>query len=662
MTLSLDGRLEDLALRWGVPNCPEFELGLYGRLFAFELRERLARLSNAKTAEQLAERGRIKRLLGDPSCVNDYRASLDTDPKYGRAQTWLAESALGSPQALAALDRAVELSPKDVWALCYRGAGRLLAGDAAGAAADLERSARAKEALPALLLGAALARLGKKEQADRAYSRALALEPSCSAAALLRARLWTGTRAEKAAEAALDAEPDHAHVALFTWSPEEPWARWLSRHGRFCFSDGRDVPLCARFGLEETRFSPYPSEAVQLSERALRLRGRRAWTLAVRGRALCRIPRADAATRIRARKFLDAAVAANPRAGWTWAWRALARLGDDPRGALSDLDRALALSPHYFRAYGWRGALLRRLGRLPQSLRDLDRAVAGDERYPFSLHERSLTRRAAGDLVGAALDLDRAYALDERYCWVYTAGREPSNSELEAGLAALSADSSCVSLRAWRGDALRRAGRLEEAAACLTRAADDDPAHALAAGFLGQTLLEAGRPREAAAVLGRAVKLDGRLLAFRAAHVEALRRCGRAVQAERALDAVLRERPRAWKLRLQRASWRLEQGRAAEALDDARRAQGLEGRDADGWFLEARALAALGRWKGAQTAVEKTLAIAPNLGRAYLLRAEIKRALGRSGEAVADFGVVLERFPNLFNEEERARVGALLAR
>ena len=385
------GLLEDFSKRWEVPFAPEFEMGLFRRLFAAELRAELEELAGANSAKGLSRRGRVRRLLGDPEAASDFRAALDLNPRLASAHGWLGEAGLGNAGSLESLDRAVELAPKDGCFRLYRAAGRLLADDPRGAVSDLKISG-GKEPLAYFLLGVALSRLMKKAPADAAYRKALALEPSCSSAALMRARLWKGKKSAEAAEQALDAEPDHAHVALFTWSPEMSWEQWLIRHAGFCLTD-RHLPLCARFGLDETRFSPFPQEAAALSEKALAARGRRAWTLAVHGRALARIPGASAVTRRESRRLLDAAVKANPKAGWTWAWRALSRVGADPEGALADLDKALKLSPHYFRAYSWRGALLRRANRLEESLRDLDRSAAGDERYPFSAHERSLTRR-----------------------------------------------------------------------------------------------------------------------------------------------------------------------------------------------------------------------------------------------------------------------------
>ncbi|MDE2142592.1 MAG: tetratricopeptide repeat protein [Elusimicrobia bacterium] len=557
------------------------------------------------------------------------------------------------------------LDPKEGWTRVYRAAARLLNNDPTGAASDAAaaRTLLPKEALPCFLEGLALARSKRREAANRSFRSALRLEPSCSAAALLRSRLWTGTKSVKAAEEALDAEPDHAHVALFTWKPGAPWGAWLRGHVDFCLQDERVLPLCTRFGQDETRFSPYHFEAVDLARRTLSSRGHRAWTLATLGRALARAP-VGAKGRTEARQYLDAAVAKNPRAGWTWAWRALSRVSSDPDGALRDLNKALALSPHYFRAYGWRGAVLRRQGRLKESLADLDRAVAGEERYPFSSHERSLARRRLGDFLGAAHDLDRAYALDPRYSWIYAPGREPSAGERAAGLreldAAVARHPSCVSLRAWRGELRIRTGELGAAILDLEDAVALDPAHALALGFVGLAHLEAGRPARALESLRRSVKLDGRHLSFRAGWAEAARRLGRKAEAEILVSDALTERPKAWTLRLQRARWALEDGAFARALTEARAAGALEGRDADAYFLEAAALARLGRWMEAERAAERTLTIAPNQGRAYLLRAEIRRALGRAADSVADFRVVHERFPYLFNDEERARVAALL--
>ena len=269
-----DGRLEDFARRWGVPHVPEFELGLYRRLFGAELRRELEKSGRPRTAAQFATRGRLRRLLGDPLASDDFRHALDLKPGYARAHAWLGEAGLGEKGALESLDQAIRLDPRNGWAYVYRAAGRLLENDAAGAAKDSRRAVKllSREALPLFLEGLSLTKLNRREAANTSFRSALKREPSCSAAALLRSRLWTGTKAAKAAEEALDAEPDHAHVALFTWEPGRSWERWLSDHVEFCFRKERVLPLCVRFGQDETRFSPYHFEAVALARRTLRAR------------------------------------------------------------------------------------------------------------------------------------------------------------------------------------------------------------------------------------------------------------------------------------------------------------------------------------------------------------------------------------------------------
>ena len=179
-TVFANGILEDFAQRWEVPFAPEFEMSLFRRLFAAELRLALKAHAGAKTAKELALRGRVRRLLGDPEAATDLRAALDLNPDLAQAHAWLGEAGLGEPGSLDSLDRAVEIDPKDGWARTYRGAGRLLEKDAKGAASDLAAAARLlpKEALPVLLLGLALSRLKKKAPADAALRRALKLEPS----------------------------------------------------------------------------------------------------------------------------------------------------------------------------------------------------------------------------------------------------------------------------------------------------------------------------------------------------------------------------------------------------------------------------------------------------------------------------------------------------
>jgi predicted Zn-dependent protease len=264
------------------------------------------------------------------------------------------------------------------------------------------------------------------------------------------------------------------------------------------------------------------------------------------------------------------------------------------------------------------------------------------------------------------MELDRAFRLDFRYSWVFWSSREPSPCELRGAVSelgrAVSAHPHCASLLAWRGDTRRRAGDLSGALVDLSRAAALDPGHANSHAFLGRALLESGRAEEAAERLRRAATLSPSQPIFAGWLAQALWRGGKRAQALTALARLLKVVPPVqlwWVLQL-RAELRLEEGRPGPALADLRAAQRCEGRHADGYFLSARAHLALGDVRGGQREVEKALAIAPNMGRAYLLRAQARGLLGRCAGVLADYRVVAERFPVLLNDDQRSRVAALL--
>jgi regulator of sirC expression with transglutaminase-like and TPR domain len=73
----------------------------------------------------------------------------------------------------------------------------------------------------------------------------------------------------------------------------------------------------------------------------------------------------------------------------------------DPRGAIEDHTRALALRPDDRRALLNRGAVLQEVGDHAAALRDLDRVVADD---PSALLFRGRARLALDDLEGAVAD------------------------------------------------------------------------------------------------------------------------------------------------------------------------------------------------------------------------------------------------------------------
>lgn len=664
-----EGVLEGPTALFGWPFLAESDLWFHRRFQGARLRALLARVETDDSAEGLAARGRLRRLLGDDAgAARDLRAALDLEPRLARAAAWLAELDLRAPEAEAALTRALAYPPARV----YRAASRLLRGDAAGAAADAAAARRTP--LSAMLEGEALRRLGKKAAARRATARACALAPNWAAPWLLAARLAADglpsvlpPAAARLVESAVDADPTYALITLSWHGPRAkaglPWRRHLARLLAFAFREPERAGWYYR--QDDIHYAPYHFQEYADARALLALRPRSAWAQALTARGALRCPPNEELTKLGIAHARAAARLA-PHAGWVQAWIGLGlvkarRFEEAERRFTACLD----LQPFYHRALAWRGALRRGLGRAREALADLDRAIAVDELYPFAAHERSLVRRMLGDWVGAALDLDRAFRLDWRYAWVFASGREPRAQEFESAerelTRALALHPTCVSLRAWRGELRRAAGRLPEALADLYEACAQDPAHANAQAFLGRTLLEAGRAREAAEALARAASLAPTLWIFRGWLAEARFRAGDAAGAFADIASIVRGTPQHWWALHLRARLLLELGRAREALRDVARADAYEGRHSDGHHLAARAHLALGQLGAAEAEVEKALKISPHLGRAYFLRAEIRRRRGRADLAVADWKTSLERFPYLLNERERADVQRLLA-
>jgi tetratricopeptide (TPR) repeat protein len=665
-----EGWVEDCSARLKWPFAMEHDLFFHRRLHARRLRELfvLAGRAAARDPLALAARGRLRRLLGDDAgAAADLSAALDRSPGFALARAWLAELDLSGPDAERGLTEALAGAKPPSEAFASRAVSRLLRGDAKGAESDARaaRRARPKDALAALLHGTALERLDRRRDALTAYEAACRLDACCSVGFMLRARLETSARRRDVAlEGALRADPCYALITLSWLKPGVSWNAHAKRLIAFAF---RDPELAGWYQRQqEIHYAPYHFEEYEAAKSVLARRPGSPWAAALVARGVLRCP-PDAGRNAEGLRLADAAVRAQPGSGWMRAWRALGLLKSGRKEeALAEFDACLKRQPYYHRATAWRGGLLSGLGRADAALADLDAACGIDEVYPFSAHERSLARRLMGDWVGAALELDRAYRLDFRYAWIFTTGREPSSAEFvraESELSrALSAHPSCASLRAWRGDTRRRAGDLSGAVLDLSEATAEDPAHAHAQAFLGRALLDAGRAREALDPLRRARELAPDQRIFGGWRAEALFRVGRRAEAFDLLARLIKEVPavQVWWVLHQRAEFLLESGRPKAALRDLKAAERCEGRHADGYYLCGRAKLALGDARGAEAEIGKALTISPNMGRAYLLRAEARRRLGKADAVLSDYRVVLERFPFLFNEEERGKVAALL--
>jgi len=667
--LNDDDILESPTARFGWPFLAEHDLWFHRAFHGHELRKHLADVENAKDAKSVALRGRLRRLLGDDAgAMRDLHDSLNLEPDNPLAKTWLAELALDDAHSYESLSEIVASPGAPPQAFLYHAASAVFHNDLTAAlkSCAVYLRSRPKSALAFMIQGEALWRQGKRVASEKSFAAATKHEPVVAATWLLRARASSGAKRALYAEKALDADPTYALITL-SWHgpkarPGAAWRKHLERLMTFAFEEPERAGWYYR--QDDIHYAPYHFQEYADARALLAIRPDSAWAEALTARGALRCPPDPELAKqgvLHARRAAKLA----PELGWTRAWIGLGLIKSRRPGEAEEFfTECLRLQPLYHRALAWRGALRRGLGKHAEAVADLDRAIAVDELYPFAPHERSLARRGLGDWVGAALDLDRAYKLDWRYAWVFTSGREPGAEESVRGLkeldVAIAKHPSCVSLRVWRGDLLLVRGEYGRALADLFEAAAQDPAHPNAQAFLGRALLESGRSPEAVEPLTRAVQLAPSQWNFRGWLAEAEFRTGRRERAFDLISEIIAGTPAHWWALHLRARFSLELGRPRKALADLARADSYEGRHADGHHLAAQALVALGELAEAEAEVDKALRVSPHLGRALLLRAEIRRRQGRAAEALADWKTVFEKFPYLLNAEERQRVAILL--
>lgn len=660
-------KLDDLSRRFKLPYIPEYDVDCFKTLYYPELRAALDGLEGLSGAQAHAWRGRLLRLLGDAQGASkELSRALDLDPGSAPAHAWLAEIDLTRPEALSSLARALELDPTLSPAHLYRGAARLLAGDAKGASADLDAflSRCPRSALGHVLAGAARLRLGQKTSAARAFEAAAKAAPVCSAAHLLCCTTASSLACKRRHfQDAYNVSPVlgfvtlQIHRAIAIESP-----RYMDRIVAFCLRDPEQVGAYYKREATQSHFSHFPAEDYGFVSRLVKANPGIAWTQGFYGRAACYTP-AGAPEGV---KRLSRGIELAPQAGWMYAWRANARrvLGRY-QDALADFNESARLQPFYHRAFAWRGSLYRKMGKLPEALADLDRALAMDPHYSLTWYERSAVLRAQGDFASSVVDLDRAFRLDARYRWVFKTGGEPTHDDLVKGLAeldrAIRRHPRLTSLWAWRGQLKADLGDVTGALSDLSHATQLEPSHDLAWAWYGWVLLRSGRAEAAVGRLKAALKLDPRLWVVYGWLAEGEDALGRRRQAKALLEHVLGEKPKTPWVYFLLAKFEAQDGRRRQALALLKRALLLDGKYPEAYLLLSQVKLELGDLRGALAAVEHCLSIAPNLGRAYVVRAAVHQKAGKSSAVIKDYRTALERFPYLFNPEQKAALEKELA-
>lgn len=445
--------------------------------------------------------------------------------------------------AVPLFDAAIVRDPLAAYALLYRAGLRVLAGDEAGARADLDALA----ALPA----AAYVRYREFEiPAPSTYPGfdgrldAFVARTRHPFAFLLRAFVRrAGLRYE---EAIVDMEKA---------------ARLAPRNAGL------------RAVLARVRFvNRLPDEALADLDAGARLDPSCGWIRAWRAEAL----------RHRG-KFKEAladanrAIALDPHYFRSYSWRGgILRALGRAKESLPDFDRALSIDWDY-----WWG--------LKPGAREADPNLS------WVLHERSLALRELGRTGEAVRALNEAHRLNTRYGWAWTRERDGSaHAAAEAELDALLLKSPRDAwARAWRGWTRLESGKPEAALSDLDAAVRALPKAAPPALWRARALAGLGRTAEALKAAERAARLDPLYAPAHGWRGGLLRAVGRGGDALAAFDRALGLDPvLAWAW-----AWKgeclLRLGRPAEALEPLRRARALDpgNASAEAWRAEAAAAA-----------------------------------------------------------------------
>jgi tetratricopeptide (TPR) repeat protein len=567
------------------------------------------------TAQALARRGRIRRLLGDRrGAETDFGAALKLDARCSSARAFRAEMTLTEDPraAVPELEAALDAEPRNAAYVLWLGYAQALSGDLAGAVKRLDRAAalNPKGRAARVLRGILRERLDDLAGAESDYSAVARLDPACPGIYTLRATVrWKrGDRKRSVADAnrALVLHPENMDafmriVYLFKdlKHPEEKRSQGALT-STLADEVLRGDPRCAwAYALkaevvEDAEVSKKADKKTLYLKKALALDPRNAWMRAFLGRAMTGLRDDPRVIRL-GLKQLDRAVALAPEIGWIRSWRAevLDKLGEGDR-ALKDLDRGIEADPDYRLANAWRASLRARRGDDAGAVEDLTACVAVMPRAGF-FHQRAVLRWRLGEASGAAADLTSSVARAtrqalgySRFGWLlrfewsgsararnpgslirsrrsFAAARRGAGTRLEplekgAFKSLVEAIPGCELRAPWKGLPLD-AAKLSEACAA-------DPRDAALRAWLGRVLLDAGRFDAAEEALSSSLALDGRGFPALAWRGEARFGRGDLAGALADLDEAAASTPAHLPARLWRALTLWSLGREPQALDE----------------------------------------------------------------------------------------------
>ncbi len=544
--------------------------------------------------EALILRGRTRcELKKWKQAFADFNAAIKHGPKSAFAYAWRGRAAMLQGRhkpAIADFERALEVEKNSAWLLSWKGEAEFKLKRWAKAEGSLSKAidVHVRFADAYLWRGAVRARRGDREGADADLTQALTLQPGNAVALYYRGQLRRGAEA-RADFAKAAAEPGLLSPAqlkeirsllrkiLPSRASPAPTAlvekaRALQREGRH--EEAADLytdVLAKRKSDVETyrlRAEAYrcmgrydlalqdqdavvklqPRSADALSgrieskrhlwdfsgglrdaESALKLDPKSASAWVLRGECQRSLGRYDDAI-----ESASTAIACDPAWSWAYIVRAKARRQkDDLEAAISDTRAAEKAKTDSY-ARGWRAEILRKAGRLEESLQDMIVAVTMQPTNAWFLALRGQIQVELGNNEKGLADLLEAMRLDprcscdydfigaqgplvladEKLAWVYAwrGGVRRAAGDLAAARAdldhALRLAPDCFWILAWHGELLLCSGETPSGLAELKRALALYPRYAQAWIWAGQALVKLEKTDEALKAFKTALDLE----------------------------------------------------------------------------------------------------------------------------------------------------------
>ncbi|MDZ8067888.1 MAG: tetratricopeptide repeat protein [Nostoc sp. DedQUE08] len=388
------------------------------------------------------------------------------------------------PEALQDFDRAIELDPKDAWAMALRGVTYRLMKRYTEALQDFDRAIELdpKYAWAIVLRGETYRLMERYTEALQDFDRAIELDPKYAWAIVLRGETYR--LMERYTEALQDFDRAIKFDLKFGWlialrgityHSMEHYMEALQDFDRAIELDSKYAPVIALRGETYRSMEQY-TEALQDFDRAIELDPKDAWAIASRGQTYRSMERYTEAL-----QDFDRAIELDPKDAWAIAHRGETyRLIERYIEALQDFDRAIELDPKLDWAIALRGETYCSMEQYTEALQDFDRAIELDPKDAWAIASRGQTYRSMEQYTEALQDFDRAIELDPKDAWAI----------------------------ALRSETYRLMERYTEALQDFDRAIAFDPKDAWAIASRGQTYLMLKLYNEALADYNRAIDLD----------------------------------------------------------------------------------------------------------------------------------------------------------